>query len=66
LLVALFDGLFAVNAAAGTIMRGDYRIQFGNALTIDGLVGLSIMLMLFAGARLLSAWWAWRHQADAA
>ena len=66
LLVALFDFLFAVNAAAGTIVRGDYRIQFGDALTIDGLVGLSIMLLLFAGAPLLSAGWAWRHQANPA
>jgi hypothetical protein len=66
LLVALFDLLFAVNAAAGTIMRGDYRIQFGNALTIDGIVGLAVMLLLFAGAPLLSAGWAWRHQANPA
>jgi hypothetical protein len=66
LLVALFDLFFAVNSAAGTIMRGDYRIQFGNALTIDGIVGASVMLLLFAGAPLLSAGWAWRHQTNPA
>jgi hypothetical protein len=66
LLVAVFDFLFAVNTAAGILASNDHRIQFGNALTIDGLVAIAIMLIFFAGAPLLSSGWAWRHQVDAA
>jgi hypothetical protein len=66
LFVAIFDFLFAIDTAAGTVMHGDYRIQFGDALTIDGLIGLGVMLLLFAGAPLVSAGWTWRHQNSAA
>jgi hypothetical protein len=67
LLVAMFDLLFAINTAAGILVSSDHRIQFGNALTIDGILAIAIMLSLFAGAPLLSSGWAWRrHQANPA
>ena len=64
LLVAAFDLLFALNSAVATLSPGrDHRIQFGDALTIDGLWAVATMLFLFAGAPLMSSGWAWRrHQ----
>jgi hypothetical protein len=63
--VAIFDVLLAFTVAAGTIAHGDYRIQFGDALTLDGILGLAVMLLLFAGAPLFSAGWVWRQAAAA-
>lgn len=60
--VATFDLLFALNSAAATLIhQSDHRIQFGDALTIDGLWAVAIMLGLFAGAPLVSSVWALRR-----
>ena len=67
LVVAVFDLLFALNSAGAMLTPGsDHRIQLGDALTIGGLWGATIMLLLLAAAPLLSSGWAWRHQKSTA
>jgi len=60
--VAAFDLLIALNSAAGTLIgQSDNSIQFGDALTINGVWAVVIMLALFAGAPLASSGWALRR-----
>jgi hypothetical protein len=60
--VAAFDLLFAMNSVAATLARpSDHSIQFGDALTISGVWAVVIMLVLFAGAPLVSSAWALRR-----
>jgi hypothetical protein len=60
--VAAGDAAFALNLLAATLsLPGDNEIQFGQYLTIRGLLAVALMIVLFSGGPIASSLWAFRR-----